>query len=258
MKLLDAHLHLQDKRFNGKVDELITAAFNEGVERMICCATSEKDWDQVIELADRHPSVVPMLGVHPWSAHKVTSGWQERFVKLLKKTGAGVGEIGLCKLVDINPAAQEEVFAMQLALASEMRRPIAVHCVRRWGRLLEMLSDSYPLEAGCMIHAFGASEEVMDRLLELGALLSFSGRLADPRNEKMRRLFIAAPIDKVLLESDAPDMYCGALVGDASGLKSNSTPAMTAKLYRFAADLKDMDLEQFAAQVWKNGQIFTH
>jgi TatD DNase family protein len=257
MKFLDAHLHLQDKRFKGKADELITAAVQEGVARMVCCATSEKDWDQVMDLARRYSEVVPMLGVHPWSAHKVTPEWQERYIEMLDKTGAGVGEIGLCSLVDNGSAAQEEVFAAQLKVASEMKRPVAVHCVHRWGRLLEMLSAFCPLEAGLLIHAFGASEEIMNRLLELGAMLSFSGRLADPRNEKMRRLFSTAPLERVLLESDAPDMYCGPLVGDASGQKRNSEPAMTAKLYRFAADLKKMDLERFSAQVWENGQIFT-
>lgn len=257
MKFLDAHLHLQDKRFNGTLDKLISAAINAGVERMVCCATSEKDWGKVMDLAQRHPEVVPMLGVHPWAAHKVKPGWQERYVDMLKLTGAGVGEIGLCSLVNIDPLAQEEVFTSQLAVASDMKKPVAIHCVRRWGRLLEILSDFHPLQARLMIHAFGASEEIMNRVLELGAMLSFSGRLADPRNQKMRRLFQEAPIENILLESDAPDMYCGPLIGDASGQKQNSTPAMTAKLYRFAAGLKNMDLEQFAAQVWDNGQIFT-
>ncbi|MBU0674504.1 MAG: TatD family hydrolase [Proteobacteria bacterium] len=258
MKFLDAHLHLQDKRFQGMAQELIAAAGTAGVARQICCATSEKDWGQVVELAARHSEVLPMLGVHPWWAHKVQPGWRERYLEMLTMTGAGVGEIGLCSLVEPDPSAQEKVFAAQLAVAAELNRPVAVHCVRRWGRMLEVLADFYPQEAGLMIHAFGASPEIMDRLLALGAMLSFSGRLADPRNEKMRRLFQEAPLERILLESDAPDMYCGPLVGDTSGKKSNSEPVMTAKLYRFAADLKNMDLERFAAQVWENGQIFTH
>ncbi len=208
MPLYDAHCHLQDARLAPDLAGVMARAAAAGVEQLLCCGTAEKDWPQVLALATRHPQVRPALGLHPWHAGNRSARWVQGLWGLLcKHPAAAVGEIGLDHaLATRNDAEQAAVFREQLALAREMGRPAVVHCRRAWGALLEILRRDGPWPAGFMIHSYSGAADLVPELAALGAYFSFSGSLTLHGNRRGHAAAQAVPEDRLLIETDAPDL----------------------------------------------------
>lgn len=202
----DSHNHLQDPRLGDAVP-VIAAMKAAGVGRCVVNATCEADWPAVEKLALAHPDfILPAFGIHPWKAHAATDGWRERLAVLLEKhPHATLGECGLDKWVSFPPMdVQMPVFAQQLALSRKTGRPLTIHCLKAWGALLESLSAQPPPRF--LMHSFGGSLETARQLLPMGAWFSFSGHFLHPRKAGSLEVFRQLPRDRILLETDAPDM----------------------------------------------------
>ena len=117
--MIDAHIHLQDKRFDADRGDLIKRAQDKGVTAFFCAATRPRDIEQVIGLAQRHACIIPFIGTHPWFADEYDP---EAFDSLLQRYPfAGVGEIGLDTLH--GKENQEAVFQDQFNAAARLNRP---------------------------------------------------------------------------------------------------------------------------------------
>lgn len=254
--LLDSHLHLQDARFEGIRAEVLLRAANAGVSRMLCNATREGDWPDVLHFSATCPSVIPFIGIHPWYAASVETGWDKRLAAIVATNRCGIGEAGLDGKCRIPVASQETVLAVQLELAREYQRPAALHCVGAWGRLLDMLARLAKTGGlpPLMIHSFGGSLETMHRLVRLGCWISFSARLINCERHMLQQVFCATPLDRILLETDAPDQLSATLKNSATAYCNE--PANIADLYRQAAQLRHMNLDDFTQQIWNNGEIY--
>ena len=101
MPFVDAHLHLQDPRFKGKVNEVIGRAKNAGVGLFFCNAIKEEDWPEVTTLAAAHREIIPFLGIHPWFSDTAVSGWQHRLVAAAETLDQiiGIGD-AICSQID--------------------------------------------------------------------------------------------------------------------------------------------------------------
>ena len=203
----DAHNHLQDPRL-GEPAPVIAAMRSAGVARCVVNATREDDWPAVEALAAGHPDfVVPAYGIHPWHAHTAARGWHERLAALLEKhPEATLGECGLDQWVSSPPGGvQRPVFLEQIRLAREMKRPLTIHCLKAWAALFEAFAAEPPPPAFLM-HSFGGSIEIARRLIPMGAFFSFSGHFLHERKAGVVDVFRQLPHDRILLETDAPDM----------------------------------------------------
>ncbi|CAN6240583.1 unnamed protein product [Urochloa humidicola] len=178
VRLFDAHCHLQDPRVAAVAPALIRAATASGVARFAVNGTSEKDWHLVKQMAEDHPAVVPCFGLHPWWVPERSPDWMDSLRRFFTETPeAAVGEIGLDKGSHgktIDFGEQVEVFQRQLELAKELERPVSVHCVRAFGDLLEILKQIGPFPAGM-------------------------------KSTKAKQMLKSIPLDRILLETDAPD-----------------------------------------------------
>ena len=205
----DAHNHLQDPRFAPHLDEIVDAMQEAGVERCVVNGTCEEDWPRVTELARRFPDLVlPSYGLHPWFAADRSPDWLTTLTEHLDAhPQAGLGECGLDRWIkDYDLNDQREVFLAQLSLAADRNLPLSIHCLKAWGPLLDCLRD-HPLPArGFLLHSYGGSRELVAELASLGAWFSFSGAFLHPRKAARRDAFLAVPPDRLLVETDAPDM----------------------------------------------------
>lgn len=203
----DSHNHLQDPRL-GAPAPVIAAMRAAGVGRSVVNATCETDWPAVEALALAHPDfITPAFGIHPWMAHSSEDGWRERLAGLLEKhPQASIGECGLDQWV-ASPSLeiQRPVFQNQLRLAREMRRPVTIHCLKAWGPLFETFTECPP-PPRFLMHSFGGSIETARRLVPLGAYFSFSGYFLHPHKAAVLEVFRQLPRERILLETDAPDM----------------------------------------------------
>ncbi|CAL5069514.1 unnamed protein product [Urochloa decumbens] len=209
VRLFDAHCHLQDPRVVAVAPALIRAATASGVARFAVNGTSEKDWHLVKQMADDHPAVVPCFGLHPWWVPERSPDWMDSLRRFFTETPeAAVGEIGLDKGSHgktIDFGEQVEVFQRQLELAKELERPVSVHCVRAFGDLLEILKQSGPFPAGVLVHSYMGSAEMVSGLANIGCYFSLSGFLTGMKSTKAKQMPKSIPLDRILLETDAPD-----------------------------------------------------
>lgn len=199
MKYFDAHNHLQNFGSEAELDGAMRAAAAAGVEGMLCCGTMPDDWGRVLEIAGRYSGVVPCFGLHPWFAAE--EGWQGKLEEFLRRApNACVGECGLDGLKSL--PGQEADFEAQLELAARFNRPAIVHCVKSWGRALELLKAARLPRF--MLHGYGGSPELAAQFAALGSYFSFGRELLDSRREKTRLALAAVPRERLLLETEAP------------------------------------------------------
>lgn len=249
----DAHNHLHDPRLASLLDD-------NGVGDCPCLinATSEDDWDAVLETAARAPGTRhAALGVHPWFAHLSRPGWETRLRDQLKiRPDITIGECGLDGKTEACPLeTQLPIFETQLRLARELDRPMTIHCVAAWGRLFDCISREPP-PSRWMIHGFSGSRESALRLISLGAWLSIPVRALHPNGQKILTLFSALPHDRILLETDAPhhppptEFITHPLPG------ALNHPANLASIGSSIASRLGCDSRSFARQTHQNFQAF--
>lgn len=259
MRLFDAHCHLQAPEIFPDIGKILECAASAGAENIAICGTSSKDWKNVLERSQKFPGIgkqkctptqlVPMLGIHPWFCSRQ---WKEDFQTLEKllseNPGAGIGETGL----DFQPrfsnrAEQEASFAAHLELARELNRPVAVHCVQAWGRMVEILRE-FPAPKK-ILHAFGGSPELIPELIELNCWFSFCGNVTNPKAKRVRASVTAVPDDRLLIETDSPDF-------PPAGCSAPNEPANLIHVARAVAELRDVSVEEIAELTFRNSTDF--
>lgn len=258
-RLVDAHLHLQDADLAPHLPAVFHRAREAGVRCMVCNGTREDDWSAVAELAAANGDVVPCFGLHPWHVPHRSDRWLANLERLLAGTRSGVGEIGLDRWAEPrDEPGQEAVFRAQLALARRLRRPVMIHCLRAWSWLMDVLSDEPPLPAGMLIHAYGGPAELVEPLARRGAYFSFAGNVLAPRRAKARAALAVVPAERLLLETDAPDLlppepYRPHVVAGRGGTPRNE-PANLASILLGVAELRGRDEEALAEDLWHNAR----
>jgi len=261
VRLYDAHNHLQDERFGGRQAELVAAAEADGVARMVVNGACEEDWAQVQELARKFPVVQPSFGYHPWYLQERTERWQAELVRYLDNTpNAAVGEIGLDRWKpDLPYEGQEEAFVWQLRLAAERNLAASIHCLQTWGRMVDLLREELRPERGFLLHSYGGSAELVAPLAKLGAYFSFPGYYLRERKERQREVFKHIPLERLLVETDAPDQSLPDALNqypltDSTTGKPINHPANLRAVYDGLAKVRGMAVEDLAKQVEENFQ----
>ncbi|WP_018970793.1 TatD family hydrolase [Rubritalea marina] len=210
----DSHLHLQSPKCVDQAQQWIEQAHAVGVQQFVINGTSPDDWPAVSELANTFPELVlPSFGMHPWEFVQGSTRWDSDswFVELRdylhRYPHACIGECGLDRWME-NPdiTTQSRAFSMQLELAAAFNLPISIHVLNAWGLCVETLKNS-PLPArGIMLHSYSGSTETAKQLLDFGAYFSFSGHFLHQRKAALRETYTQLPLDRLLIETDAPDM----------------------------------------------------
>jgi len=258
LRLYEAHNHLQDERLAPELEAILDALPHAGIVKMVVNGSRGADWPGVRALARRCPQVIPSYGYHPWYVKERPANWREVLAGFLDDPYAAVGEIGLDRWIEGHDLEdQSEVFIWQLQWAAERNLPVSIHCLQAWGRLLEILRAQPLPRRGFLLHSYGGSAELVGPLVELGARFSIPGHFAHERKLRHREAFRRVPLDRLLIETDAPDQSLPTerveypLFEAASGKPINH-PANLGAVYRFAAEVMGQPLEALAAQVEEN------
>ena len=254
----DAHNHLHDPRLGRDPASLVREMRDAGITGCVPNATCEGDWNDVATLAERFPDfIIPSFGIHPWKADTVGHGWQEKLHAILHRFPlAGIGECGLDTWIQLpHLNIQIPVFLEHLRIARETGRSLTIHCLKAWGPLFSCLAQEPP-PPRFLMHSFGGSIETAHRLIPLGAYFSFSGYFLHERKHAARTVFRTLPIDRVLLETDAPDMTPPPEFISIPEPANINHPANLASIGNGLADLLDMPAHLLARQLEKNRREF--
>ena len=257
MRLFDAHCHLQDERLASDVESVWTRARDAGVAGLICCGTEEGDWPAVERLCGAIPEAIPAFGLHPWRARGRSGGWLDALRSFLGRNPAAlVGEIGLDHaLTERNDEEQWEVCLAQWRLAKELQRPVCLHCRRAWERLLAAVREIAPLSHPFLIHSYSGSSELIPALSDAGAYFSFSGAITRSGNRRGRAAAAAVPLERLLAETDAPDLT-PIRDGKAPDRAEANEPCNLGYVVRTVAEIRTMDAEGLSERLWENSMEF--
>ena len=258
--LFDAHTHLQDPRLDGLREDFIRDAAQMGMAGVCCCGTGPGDWEALTRLCHQPQPLElrPAFGVHPWQVASLPADWLELLKRALDLTpGALLGEIGLDGLRGaMTFEAQLPVLTAQLDLAVERQMPVILHGARAWGRLVAVLARYAEGLPGFVVHSFSGSCEVMQQLLGMGGLISFSGAICDHKAVRLRKLVREVPDSRLLVETDTPDMF----PRDAQAIRVTAheellnQPANLICVLRTAAALRSTTVESLATLTMSNAR----
>jgi TatD DNase family protein len=255
--LYDAHNHLQDARLHPWRAQVMADVATMGVAEAVVNGLTEADWPDVAALAQTHAWVRPSFGLHPWHVAARSPDWLATLEHWLRTfPGAGVGEIGLDRWIE-NPDVPTQVscFHAQLALAVKWQRPATIHCLRAWG-LLEETLRSQPLPArGFLLHSYSGPVEMVPGLVKKGAYFSLSPYFGHPRKAAQLATFQAVPLDRLLAETDAPDMAPPPELNEyplGTSTPPLNHPANLHVSYALLAELRGMPLAELIGHVGAN------
>ena len=273
MNLYDAHQHFHFDPLTPHRATIARDLATVGLQRAVVNATNEEEWPVVSALARENAWILPSYGIHPWDCGNRSPDWLAGLrARLGAEPNAAVGEIGLDRwIIDgIKPgdpriaglrvaplSEQGEVFAAQLALASEFNRAASIHCVQAFGALLEVLQRTPRPARGFLLHGYGGPAGMIQAFADLGAYFSFNIELLTPRLSARLANFKSIPFDRLLVETDAPtkpppaELNRFPLPPAADGSEVNH-PANIAAAYQALADLRGLSLEALVKQVAVN------
>ena len=247
--LTDAHCHLSDERLAADLPAVMARAAGAGVTRLVSCATGPRDWPLALDIAARFPSVIPALGVHPWFLDERPGNWLDMLEGLLARWPAAfVGEFGLDALRGAADGRALAAMREQIELAIRLGRPFVLHVVRAWPAVLDILRDRAPLPVPFILHAYSGGAELVPELARLGAYFSFAGSVTNPGARRVIRALKIVPVERLLLETDAPDF----LPAEMPDRTRPNEPANLPLVLRAAAAIRQTTPESLARQIAHN------
>lgn len=226
--MFDAHAHLQDPRFKGRLASVLRQASETQVTGICCCATAPSDWQEVKAVATDHTTamlvILPAYGVHPWYVEELPAEWPELLEYYLDQNlSAPMGEIGVDGIrKSISRELQQRVLTIQLEMAARLSRPVVLHGARAWGDLADSVQPFADRVPAVIVHGFSGSAEIMRRFVEMGAYLSFGGSVCNPKALSVRGAAVQVPDGQLLIETDAPDLFPEG--GTPAGMDDNNRP----------------------------------
>ncbi|MEI8344956.1 MAG: TatD family hydrolase [Candidatus Omnitrophota bacterium] len=238
--MFDAHAHLQDNKLINDLPEHIRRAKAAGVDGIVCCGCEEGDWPLVERIRNDYPGyVAASFGLHPYYIRKRSDDWLTLLERQLLAGPSAVGEFGLDFAIEqVDEKDQREVFIAQLKLAKNLSRPVSIHCRRAWRALEEVLNLLGPIPAGGLVHSFSGTPEMAAMVCRANLSVSFSGSLTRPKNKKTHRALLAVPRERLLFETDSPDLMPAGHTGQTN------VPANLSEVVAFAAELLELPVEQ--------------
>jgi TatD DNase family protein len=257
MRYFDAHNHLQDGWFAPHLPQVLAAIEKTGVAGAVANGTIDSDWPAVAQLARDHTWVIPSYGIHPWRVPDRAKGWEALLCAMLDE-GAALGEIGLDRWKEgYDLRDQEAVFRTQLRLAAERNIPATIHCLRAWGRLMDIIRAEPVPECGFLLHAYGGPAEMIEGFASRGAYFSFNGYFLAGQRNKKRETFRKVPLERLLVETDAPAMPLPAELNrhplpDSPDAEPVNHPANIEVAYDGLAELRGLALGDLARLVEGN------
>lgn len=248
-QITDSHCHLDFADFDGEHADIIARAQAAGVHRMVTICTRLRNEPAVRALAEAHAPVFYAAGTHPISAAEEPMATIDQLISLARHPKfVGIGETGLDYHYTADTAdVQQRSLRIHIEAAQNTGLPLIIHARAADDDVARILTDAYRTQAyTCVMHCFSSSPELARAALDLGFYLSMSGIAAFPKSQDLRDIFAAAPVDRVLIETDSPYLAPPPRRG------KRNEPAYTAHTARIGAEVYGLDYPDFAAQTERN------
>ncbi len=249
MRLIDSHCHLDFPDFADELDAVVTRAEAAGVERLITISTRVRQGARLAAIAERFPNVYFTIGTHPHQAAEES----ETDADAIRAFAAhpkcvGIGEAGLDYHYGYAPPEiAAKVFRAQIGLARELGLPLVIHAREADGDVAAILREEMAAGAfKAVLHCFTSSRALAETGLELGLYISFSGVLTFKNSAELRGIARDVPLDRVLVETDAP------FLAPAPHRGKRNEPSFVVETARVLAGVQRVETSEIAAATRDN------
>ena len=249
MRLIDSHCHLDFPDFAEEVEAVVARAGAAGVERLITISTRVAHGARLVALAERFAEVYFTIGTHPHQAAEEA----ETDAAAIRAFAAhpkcvGIGEAGLDYHYDYAPRdVAAKVFRAQIGLARALELPLVIHARDADDDVAAILREEMKQGAfKAVLHCFTSSRALAETGLALGFYVSFSGVLTFKNSQNLRDIARDAPLDRLLVETDAP------FLAPAPHRGKRNEPAFVTETARVLAIVKGVDEATIAAATRAN------
>jgi TatD DNase family protein len=249
MMLVDSHCHLDFPDFSTELDQVVERAGEAGVGIMVTISTHLDRFPGVLAIAERFSTVYASVGVHPHEADTHQDTAASRLIELARHPKVvGIGETGLDYYYEHSERqAQQKSFRQHIEAARVTGLPLIVHTRDADADTIAILRDEW--ERGPypgLIHCFSGGPELAKAALDLGLYISISGIATFKKADELRETIRAVPIDRVLVETDAPYLAPVPYRG------KRNEPAFVSETAARMADLFGLPPDQFARTTTDN------
>lgn len=206
--IIDTHCHLDNDRYNEDLEEVLQHAKEKGVGKFIIPGADPKSLEKAVAYAERYEHIYFAVGVHPYDAENYDKNYLEQFARHPKCVA--IGECGLDyfrlpegeNAIEKEKAMQKEVFIDQILWAKEIGKPLIVH-VRESSVDCLALLEQYAGEKGGVLHCYNADESLL-KLAKKNFYYGIGGVLTFKNAKKLINVYPKIPIDRLVIETDAP------------------------------------------------------
>lgn len=248
-KISDSHCHLDFPDFEGELDEVVARAGRAGVHRMVTICTRLRNLPQVRGIAETYDNVFFAAATHPMNAAKEPLAELDDLIALTAHPKfVGIGETGLdYHYTEESAGVQQESLRIHIAAARQTGLPLVIHSRAADEDMARILREEHGQGPfSCVMHCFSSGPELAKVALDLGFYLSMSGIAAFPKSRELRGIFASTPVERILVETDAP------YLAPPPNRGKRNEPAFTVHTAQVGADLFGMEYAEFAAQTEAN------
>jgi TatD DNase family protein len=247
---IDSHAHLTDKSFANDLEEVIKRAYSSIIVKIVVPSIDVESSVEAFIIAATHDNIYATVGFHPHEAKDCSKDAFEQIRRLATEPKVvAIGEIGLDYFYNHSPhETQKDCFRQQLELAKQLSKPIVIHCRDAFADLVPILRDEKYRGISGVCHCFSGTKQDAALLLEMGFYISFAGSITFPKADKLREVVPTVPLNRMLLETDAPYLAPQALRG------KRNEPAFVIHNADKVAWLHHADTEKVAAITTANSE----
>lgn len=249
IELVDTHTHLNDAKFAGEEQAAIERANLAGVTKIINMGDTMASSTKAVNLARQYDGVFAGVGIHPEEAYEMTQQDDDVLAAFATEPKVvAIGEIGLDYYWEKDEAKrllQQRIFIRQLDLARNLHLPVCVHDREAHGDTMAILKKEGQGISGVM-HCFSGSMEMAQDLLKMGWYIGVDGPLTFKNAAKLPAIVKNFPLERILLETDAPYMAPVPMRG------KRNEPAFIRYIGEKVAEIKGITLSEVAKQTSEN------
>lgn len=205
--LIDTHCHLNHPDYAHDLPEVLRRAEEAGVEQIVCAGYDLDSSAQAVDLARKIRMVHAAVGIHPHDASAMTPQTEDQLREMAsdREHVVAVGETGLDYFRNLSPKeVQQESFRRHIRMAKELDLPLIIHSRDAQADVLAILGEEGMPPRGVVMHCLPSDQNFARKSLEMGCYLGIAGPVTFQNAEKLRGIVRDLPLDRLLLETDAP------------------------------------------------------
>ena len=247
--LVDSHCHLDFPDFASELDAVVARARAACIGRLVTICTRVRNHAQVLAVAEKFPEIFCSVGTHPHNAHEELDIDAKALIALTKNPKVvAIGEAGLDYHYDNSPrAAQAQGLRQHIAAARETGLPLVIHAREADADMARILEDETGKGAfPAVLHCFTGGRDLAFKAIELGHYVSFTGILTFKNSQALRDIAAALPVDRILVETDAP--YLAPLPYRGK----RNEPAYVVETAKILAQTRGVTADEIARQTTEN------